>query len=188
MARSRRHAMRAKGNDTSLQPQLQAVTVAIRDGPHYGIWTLGPRSCFNTHGHRLMRATMAMTRGIGRLAWSSDRPCDGSSDGRGPRPVPSSPRPPVRRPDRLRGGSVCDRRAGGRGGLAEAGTDLISAAYAAARYTRPRCRRSLGRCEHLPLHFLSHLCGGLSGAAPPPMRRLVWRSPSAYAAAPASVR
>ena len=32
--------MRAKGNDTSLQPQLQAVTVAIRDGPHYGIWTI----------------------------------------------------------------------------------------------------------------------------------------------------
>lgn len=34
--------MRAKGNDTSLQPQLQAVTVAIRDGPHYGIWTALP--------------------------------------------------------------------------------------------------------------------------------------------------
>ena len=31
--------MRAKGNDTFLQPQLQAMTVAIRDGPHYGIWT-----------------------------------------------------------------------------------------------------------------------------------------------------
>ena len=83
-------------------------------------------------------------------------------------------------PHRLCGGFSCDRRADGRGrGRSHV---VLSRLRGGSSCTRPRCRRPLEKCEHLPFIFSAAYAAASCGPRPA-YAAARWRDPTAYAAA-----